>query len=108
MMIDEEDQHLYQHTTQIYMNNYHRTLVPIGTLFQVIVPPIITEQAYKIKSRARINALRILKIHDPQQSEEFYNKYFQLVENYFGPGRTYEDVNHLRNALIKVDPQMSF
>ena len=47
------------------MNNYHRTLVPIGTLFQVIVPPIITEQAYKIKSRARINALRILKIHDP-------------------------------------------
>ena len=31
-----------------------------------------------------------------------------MVENRFGPGRSYEDVNHLRNAFSRMNSQLTF
>jgi hypothetical protein len=55
-----------------------------------------------------MRTLNILKINDPVEGEEFYERYFGLIETRFGPGRTYEDVNHLRNALKRMNSQLSF
>lgn len=71
------------------MNNYHRTLVPIGANFQVFIPPILTESAYKIKSQGMMKTINTLKLNDPEEGEEFYNQYFEIIDNRFGPGRTY-------------------
>lgn len=71
------------------MNASHRTLVPIGGNFQVVIPPMLTEAAYKLKSAEMMKTLKILKINDPVEGEEFYQKYFAIVEARFGPGRTY-------------------
>lgn len=47
---------------------YNRhTLVPIGANFQAVIPPMMTEAAYKSKSADQMRALRILKINDPQE-----------------------------------------
>jgi len=76
VLIDEGNENPFQHSSHTYMNNYHRTLVPIGANFQVMVPPMLTESVYKIKSKDMMRALKILKINDPEEGEEFYNKYF--------------------------------
>jgi hypothetical protein len=55
-----------------------------------------------------MKTLKTLKINDPVEGEEFYQKYFEIVEARFGPGRSYEDVNHLRNALKRMNSQLSF
>jgi hypothetical protein len=31
-----------------------------------------------------------------------------MIESNFGPGRTYEDVNHLRNALKRMNSNLTF
>jgi len=46
------------------MNNL-RTLVPIGANFQVVVPPMLTETAYRAKTSESMRTLKILKINDP-------------------------------------------
>jgi hypothetical protein len=63
--MDEGNENPFQQFAHTYMNNYHRTLVPIGANFQVMVPPILTESVYKIKSRDTMKTLQILKINDP-------------------------------------------
>lgn len=55
-----------------------------------------------------MKTLKILKINDPQEGEDFYNKNFEMIERRFGPGRTYEDVNHIRNALKRMNSQLTF
>jgi hypothetical protein len=48
-----------------FQYNRH-TLVPIGANFQVVVPPMMTEAAYRAKSADMMRALRILKVNDPE------------------------------------------
>lgn len=106
--IIEDKDNPFQYLNHTYMHNSHRTLVPIGANFQAVVPPMMTIQAYRLKTADMMKTLAILKINDPQEGEAFYNKYFSLIDTRFGPERTYEDVNHLRNAFQRMNSQLSF
>lgn len=47
--------------------HYNRhTLVPIGANFQAVVPPMMTEGAYRAKTADMMRTLRTLKINDPE------------------------------------------
>jgi|JI6StandDraft_1071083.scaffolds.fasta_scaffold243096_2 hypothetical protein len=46
----EDNENPFQYINHTYMHNSHRTLVPIGANFQVIVPPMMTIQAYRMKT----------------------------------------------------------
>ena len=70
------------------LNNF-RTVVPIGANFQVVIPPMLTESAYRARTSDAMRTLKILKINDPVEGEEFYSNYFQCIEEKLGPGRTY-------------------
>ncbi len=48
--MDKVNEQPFHNLSQIYMHNSH-TLVPIGANFQVIIPPMLSESAYKVKSR---------------------------------------------------------
>jgi hypothetical protein len=54
--------------------HYNRhTLVPIGANFQVVVPPMMTEQAYRAKTADMMRMLRVLKLNDPEEDGRFYD-----------------------------------
>ena len=61
------------------MHNTHRTLVPIGAHFQVMLPPVLTPEAYRVKSAPMMKALKILKVNDPKEGEEFYKEHFNRI-----------------------------
>jgi hypothetical protein len=46
------------------LNNF-RTVVPIGANFQVVIPPMLTESAYRARTSEAMRTLKILKINDP-------------------------------------------
>lgn len=72
------------------------------------LPPLLSPEAYRYKSQEMMKTLKVLKINDPEEGEEFYRKHFKHIEDRFGPGRTYEDVNHLRNAFKRMNSQLTF
>ena len=49
------------------MHNTHRTLVPIGANFQVMIPGMMTPQAYRVKSEKMMKSLKIMKLNDPTE-----------------------------------------
>lgn len=53
---------------------YNRhTLVPIGANFQVQIPPMMSEGAYKAKSAEMMRTLKILKANDPDEGGSFFD-----------------------------------
>lgn len=94
--------------TTSYMLNNHRTLVPIGANFQVVIPPMLTEATYRAKTADSLRTLKILKVNDPEEGEQFYGQHFDFIEEKLGPGRSYEDVNMLRNAFRRLHSRLKF
>ena len=90
------------------MHNTHHTLVPIGANFQTLIPPVLTQNAYRVKSAEMMNSLQKLKINDPEEGGEFFDKYSELIRRRFGEERSYEDVNHLRNAFRRMNSKLTF
>jgi hypothetical protein len=90
------------------MLNNHRTLVPIGANFQVVVPPMLTEATYRAKTADSLRTLKILKVNDPEEGDQFYEEHFEFIEEKLGPGRSYEDVNLLRNAFRRLHSRLKF
>ena len=106
--ICEANENPFQSLSQTYMHNTHRTLVPIGANFQVMLPPVLTPDLYRVKSAEMMKTLQIIKINDPEEGEHFYSQHFLKVDLIFGPGRTYEDINHLHNAFKRMNSQLTF
>lgn len=94
--------------TEVSLQYHRHTLVPIGANFQAVIPPMMTEEAYKAKSSDVMRVLRILKINDPEEGEAFEKQYLSLVNEKLGPDRTYEDLNMLQNAFKKLNSRCSF
>ena len=66
-MVEEANENPFLYLTHTYMHNTHHTLVPIGANFQVLIPPVLTQNAYRVKSAEMMNSLQKLKINDPEQ-----------------------------------------
>ena len=110
LLVEEEDRN--KPSLQSYLNvpqhNQTSIVVPLGAMYQVALPPILSANSYRLKSEMAMKKLALLKIHDPEVHEAAYLQHREMVEELYGRERTYEDFATVYNCYRQVPLECTF